>query len=461
MRRSKLQLVLFLALIFILFIHPIEGDGDFYHHLHTGKYILSHLQLPRTDQWTFTASGQPWVAHSWVAGLLFYLIYLAFGVAGISFLVGLVGLITIFLAYLLIKSYHLKEKFIYSLLLLLVSLLLIRFPARPEIFAYPFLILILLIDQKGSKSVKLYLFYPLIIFLWSIFYGANVFVGLGLLVFVLVKRLKQTNRVLLFSVLLSFLVSLFNGYGLDTIFYILKISRISQIQGEWLGILSLFQKAPADFLYLFIFRLAIYAIFLSFYLYLLIIHIKLIRNNLWNFMLSLAIFLPFLTFRQAPLAAILTLPFLSSILTGYKKLDIKSAFIWILAGISILLTAFYNLPKLDFTENPARIRLVSFISNNHLSGNTYTSQQIGSFLSFKLYPKILVSYDTRDDLFMGGSFLKDSISGAPLELILQRYKADLVILDLNEDPQKVNYILHSPNWTKIYLEDNFLVMIRK
>lgn len=457
------KLVVFLIFIFILFLHRIEGDGDFYHHINTGKYVLSHLKLPRVDEWTFTEYGKPWIAHSWAAGVLFYLIYTLFGVGGVSIFVASGGLITVFLAYLLMRIYHLKEKLIYPLLVILISLLLIRFPSRPEIFAYPFLISILLINKQGTKSPKLYSFYPLIIFLWSILYGANVFIGLGLLIFLSIviprERSDRGNLYLLVSVLLSILASLFNGYGFDTIFYILKIPQIWQIQGEWLGILSLLQKAPLDFLYLFKFRLAIYVMFLSLYLYLLITRLKVVRNHLGEFLMSLAIFLPFFTFRQVGLAAILCLPLLAAMLSFRGRL--MRIFLWVLAGISISLTLFYNPPKLRFTEDPARLKLVSFISDNDLSGNAYTDQQIGSYISYQFYPKILVSYDTRDDLFMGGRFLKDSISGTPLELILKRYHADLIILDINETGQAVNNLLLSPNWVKLYHEDNFLVMKRK
>lgn len=463
---SKIWLMLFFTFIFILFIHPLEGDGDFYHHINTGRYTLNHFSLPRVDEWTFTEHGKSWVAHSWAAGLLFYLIYSSFGVAGISIFVALIGLLTLFLTYLLMKSYHLKKQLTYPLLLILVSLLLIRFPARPEIFAYPFLISILLINRLGTKYPRLYFLYPLIIFLWSIFYGANVLVGLILLVLLTItayaRKASPFEPKLIILSLLSFLLSLLNGYGLDSIFYILKIRSISQIQGEWLGILSIFQKAPPDFLYLFKFRLLIYSMLLLLYLGLVIIHIKLIRNHIWEFVLSLSVFLPVFTFRQVPLATVLTLPLLALTIGSYKTLNLKfTIYLWTLVSLSILLTLFYNPPKLGFTEDPARMRLISFISDNKISGNAYTSQQVGSFISFKFYPKILVSYDTRDDLFIGGKFLRDSLSGAPMELILQRYHADLIILDTNEDSQKTNYLLHSPNWVKVYFKDNFLVMIRK
>lgn len=460
---SKFFLISFFTFIFILFLHPLEGDGDFYHHLNTGKYVLENLSLPKFDEWTFTAQGQPWIAHSWAAGILFYLIYKFFGVAGITIFVALIGLLTFILIYTLFKSYQLKDTFIYPLLLLLASLFLIRFPSRPEIFTYPLLISILLIDKLATRSSRLFLLYPPIIFFWSILYGANVFLGLGLLFLLLIKRLKQHNNMLIFSVLLSFLLSSLNGNGLDSIFYIFKIANIAQFQGEWLGIVSILKVAPVDYLYFFKFRLLIYSIFLLLYLYLFLTHIKAVRNHWWEFFISLAVFLPVFTFRQIPLAVSLSLPLLSIALTSQPKRLYSKLIsgLWFLSTISLLITLFYNSPRLELIEDPAKIRLASFISEGNLSGNAYTNQQIGSFLSFKFYPKILISYDTRDDLFIGGKFLIDYLSPAPLELILNRYHADLVVLDTNEGLEKAKYLQNSPNWIQIYFEDNFLVMKRK
>lgn len=456
--------IIFFILITPLFIYPIGGDGDFYHHIHTGKYVLENFKLPKVDEWTFTEYGKPWVAHSWAAGISFYLIYQFFGLTGISLFVALMGFLTIFLIYLLLKTYQLKLAIIFPLLILLTSLAIIRFPARPEIFAYPLIISILLIDKLSTKSINLYLFYPLIIFLWSVFYGANVIVGLLLLIFLTIahyaRKARHYEAKPILFVLLAILVSLFNGYGLDTILYILKIPNISQIQGEWLGILPLVTAAPLQYLDVARFRVAVYSLLILLYLSLLLTHLKLIRNYLWQFMLSLAIFLPFLSFRQALLGTILTLPFLASLLGNYPS-RLKLTVLWSLATVTLFLTLIFNFPKLEFSEDPARIKLISFIAENNLSGNAYTSQQIGSYLSFKLHPKILVSYDTRDDLFMGGKFLKMELSGAPLELILTRYKADFVVLDLGEDSQRVNYILHSPKWIKLYDEGSFLVMTRR
>jgi len=123
-----------LLLLSILFIHPFEGGGDFYHHTNTGKQILEQGTFPYLDIYTHTAHGQPWIAYAWGSGIILYLIYTYFGPIGITFLVWLTGTITILLLYYLLKLSKISKPI--SLLVILASLapILTRFPNRPEIF---------------------------------------------------------------------------------------------------------------------------------------------------------------------------------------------------------------------------------------------------------------------------------------------------------------------------------------
>ncbi len=47
-------------------------DHDLWWHLATGRWIASGHGIPRSDPFTFTAFGRPWVTHEWLSGLLFY-----------------------------------------------------------------------------------------------------------------------------------------------------------------------------------------------------------------------------------------------------------------------------------------------------------------------------------------------------------------------------------------------------
>ncbi len=63
-------------------LHTV-ADYDMGWQLATGRYVVQHHQIPRTDVLSFTSAGKPW-AYPPFAGVLFYLTYCAFGYAGLS-----------------------------------------------------------------------------------------------------------------------------------------------------------------------------------------------------------------------------------------------------------------------------------------------------------------------------------------------------------------------------------------
>src|SRR5512139_2129203 len=58
---------------------------DFYWHLKLGQVIFETRSIPRTDIFSFTASGKAFVNQSWLADVLFYWIYNVGGFALVVF----------------------------------------------------------------------------------------------------------------------------------------------------------------------------------------------------------------------------------------------------------------------------------------------------------------------------------------------------------------------------------------
>jgi hypothetical protein len=77
-----------LAYVFILASKPLN-DPDFWFHLKTGEYIVLNGLIPRTDPFSFTFNGHPWIAHGWLSGLIFYLIQSRLGFGALIFLFAL------------------------------------------------------------------------------------------------------------------------------------------------------------------------------------------------------------------------------------------------------------------------------------------------------------------------------------------------------------------------------------
>ena len=74
--RSQLLMAAALAALFLWF--PLMSlkdpvvDPDIWWHMRTGEWIVQHHQVPRTDPFSITGAGRPWVAYSWTFELLAY-----------------------------------------------------------------------------------------------------------------------------------------------------------------------------------------------------------------------------------------------------------------------------------------------------------------------------------------------------------------------------------------------------
>ena len=460
MKKRLMFLVLF-SLIFVVFLRPVTGDGDVFHHLATGKYVVTTHRLPTVDEWTFTAHGQPWVAHSWGSGVIFYLLYRTFGPTGISVWVAAMAVVTCFLLFLVTRSY--------LLLALAVPVLSTRFPNRPELWTYPMVLGFLLIDRYKNRYPRLVFLCPILTLLWANLYGVSVFIGLGLMAVLAGKQFLEDHyriRTMTYylCILVSFPLSLLNGYGLRTIFYIFSIPQIAQIQGEWAGIFETLTRAPLDYVLSFQYTVLLYLLYLVLLLLLVWYNRKKLRQHVFETILALAVIVPFFAFRHIPLAVILSLPLAAKLLRATTG---RFHIIWITAALTVTIISL----SIGLRLNPIGIGqdrsyfpmpLITFLREHNIRGRAFVTQQIGGFITYNLDLDIKVSWDTRDDLFLGNTIVTDTVSTFMSQQsiipLLVKQNADCVIGDLT-DGQSYQPLFTSPDWAIVYLRDKFFVAV--
>ena len=73
-------IVLPLAIFCIAILRPIQPN-DFWWHIRTGQIILETGQIPTTDAFSFTRSGETWINQSWMMQVILYYIYSHSGIA--------------------------------------------------------------------------------------------------------------------------------------------------------------------------------------------------------------------------------------------------------------------------------------------------------------------------------------------------------------------------------------------
>jgi len=85
-RALAARLLVFAAVVagaFVVSLGPIS-DGDIYWHLAAGREIVGRGALPRTDPFTVSAAGRPWIDVHWLFQLGAFAVYAAFGFAGLA-----------------------------------------------------------------------------------------------------------------------------------------------------------------------------------------------------------------------------------------------------------------------------------------------------------------------------------------------------------------------------------------
>ncbi|HEY3176959.1 MAG TPA: hypothetical protein VGK94_14490 [Candidatus Polarisedimenticolia bacterium] len=74
-----------LALVLAVGVNPLTNN-DIWLHLTTGRLILERGAVPRVDEYSFTRAGAPYIAHEWLAQILFWEVFRAAGTTGLILL---------------------------------------------------------------------------------------------------------------------------------------------------------------------------------------------------------------------------------------------------------------------------------------------------------------------------------------------------------------------------------------
>jgi hypothetical protein len=179
---SKSLLKLFQIYIFVyafLFASRPISDEDFWFHLKTGQYIFATGSIPRTELFSFTFPGIPWVAHGWLSGVMFYAVY---SVAGLKPLIFIFALLTAIAFWIAFKRANSHPFFAGLALLLAVWTALPNLGVRPRVFTILLASIYLALLGRFARGVKeraIWLLVPLLA-LWANLHG-GFFIGLALI----------------------------------------------------------------------------------------------------------------------------------------------------------------------------------------------------------------------------------------------------------------------------------------
>jgi tetratricopeptide (TPR) repeat protein len=181
-------IVLFLALTFLLGVFPLK-DTDIYWHLRTGDWIRQTGHVPRTDLFTFTREGIPWIDLHWMFQVATSWVYAQGGVVALNLAKCVVTTLAVFL----LVTARRRDWPVWAMLLAWLPALLLlggRMYVRPETLTLLYLSIFLAVVSRWDRFPRLAWILPLVQVAWVNSHGLFV-LGPIVLVFALIGALLR------------------------------------------------------------------------------------------------------------------------------------------------------------------------------------------------------------------------------------------------------------------------------
>ena len=215
----------------------IFNDGDVSWHIATGQWILDHRAIPRTDPFSFTWAGKPWVPIEWLAEMLYALAYRAAGYGGIAALVTAALMALHAIVYANGSRYVRPLLAIVAMDFVLVPMLL----ARPHVLVWPLLALWLWLMLRARDAHRAPpLAAALLMIVWANLHGSFV-LGIGIAgLFGLEALVFESDRAKVLRQWVPFglacIAAMFvNANGLDGVIHPLRMANLDMLPliDEW------------------------------------------------------------------------------------------------------------------------------------------------------------------------------------------------------------------------------------
>ena len=205
----------------------LNNDGDLPRHLLMGRVIVESHSIPRQEMFSYVYEGRPYVAHEWLAGVIYYLSFMALGLKGVALLTALLIASAFYVLYAALSS-EFEDRFLMLVLILWgVANTYPFWVARPLLFSIFFLAVWLVLADRISRGGKVnFWILPGLMVLWGNIHAEFVAGFLVLLAYMagwfwdyMFDRENADQRVikkLAGTFAFSFIASLINPFGWDT-----------------------------------------------------------------------------------------------------------------------------------------------------------------------------------------------------------------------------------------------------
>jgi hypothetical protein len=451
-----------------------EVDPDLWWHLKVGGSILATHRWPTTDPYSFTASGQPWLAYEWLGDVLFAAVARVAGLRGLQALLIILGaaIMLALYGYATLRSKNSKAGYIAATVLLVVATA--NFNLRPQMLGYLFLILTLIALERfrQGQPTALWLL-PILFLLWINTHGSWE-IGLAAILVYWVCGLKEfrlgdieviawkpRERIQLASVfLLSLLAIPITPYGTRLAAYPFDVAsslplNLAKIQ-EWEPMpLTLF--GPKLFLVLVLTTIALQASLSQKWRAEDVVLFVGGATMAFIHARFLIVFVPFFT----PVFANL----LKRWVPGYDRE--KDHYVLNALLMAVMLGGMIHyFPSREKTEQNVAasfpVGAVAYLNDNPMAGAMFNSYNFGGYLVYSRGDKHRVFIDGRGELYehagVFADYLRVIMIEPGLQGVLRNYQIRTCLVQKN-DPIAV-FLGALPEWKQVYTDQVSVIFIR-
>jgi hypothetical protein len=447
-------------------------------HLKTGEWIAQNRAIPYADPFSFTAAGQPWIAHEWLFGLLGFLVFSAGGIAGLTAAKAALTALACGLAACASRFRGATPGVIAVVLSACHAVSWQRLSERPEVLSLPIALAFVLAAEAGREKPRLLFILPALELAWVNVHGGTALLGLGLSAACLLDRWREARPVapkggmsLHIGVFLGVVAASFaNPTGIRGLSYGLLRTESPLSNREFESVAVRFNQSPDLSFWMF----AAFAIAMTVVLCLRARHVRPSEWLLFGALLVLAcIFFRFRSLFVFLLAPSLAAHLSSSGATGRLRKWVP-AFVTagILAGAVGMAMGSYSY-RFGAGPHPGLLPVgaADFIRESGLTGRGFNTYGFGGTLIWKLPAGRKVFIDGREDVYVRPGVIREYQEalkhGEKWRAVVERYDLDYAVIEYPEQPPRSPELspelTHFPRsqWALVYLDDVAVLYVRR
>lgn len=473
--------VLLLFFVFsFLFRTDHSFDQDLGRHLKLGEIILQTKSIPLTNLFSYTYPDFPFINSHWLFEVLVYLDQQGLGLQALL----VFKLIIILMAVWLVLATVPRNQY----LLLPIGFIFLhtvreRPELRPEILSFLFAgLTIYILDKFGKTKTKLILVLPAIQLIWvnsHIYFIVGLFlqaIFLSDFIYQHLRSRSSSGKLKILGIVfgLSVVASLINPSGIKGFLNPLTFNQnygYTIVENQTMFLLESIGFRNSNFLFV---KLAAGIIILS--ILIAFFQRRLILKNLG--LASLGLLLAMLNVRSFPYLAFISLPAVLENF-GLTKSNLWTKMLFLITMPLLLIESFLYLngsyyrytdsnttPKLEFKESGKDA--LDFVLKNNLPQPIFNNFDIGSYITYRGWPKYRVFVDGRP-----GEYPKEFFQAIyiPVQYEPQKFAEldqkfgfkTIIFSHTDQTPWGKAFlasIVKSSDWGTVYLDDFMIVLVK-